>query len=469
MKARVILSLALAVAVQAVAQTADWLHIIVPGAHKGTESAYTFPPETVEAATFISTEDAPDRVDALEVRHRAGCDTIALDNIIRWSGEASVPTIYIDTDDPSYTDVESRTEYLEAKISMDAYGQYENLSTVGAKVRGRGNSSWHAPKKPYRIKFDKKQSLCELPAAKSYVLLANWVDGSHLRHAIGLECARLMGMPFTNTAVPVEVVFNGQYKGAYLLTTKPGISKASIDIPEETGIAVELDVSYNEEYQYKSNVFAVPLPVQFKDPDFQELAEKEGGTATADSIFEYWKNDFEKMLKAVRYGARRNICQYVDLRDFARYMLVNSLTCNGDINYPKSVKIYKASAEDVYHFGPVWDFDWAFGYNHGEGAAQNYIHSNWGAGFLYHYIEMATGFLDILNEEWQKLRDEVYPALLDFIDRYEESLRLSPLHNNLIWPTDRTHGSYTYEVRLFMEQRIRFMESDLYRGIREKP
>lgn len=469
MKSRPLISLFVAMSLAAAAQSPDWLHVIVPGENAGTESAHSYPPGTVEAATFISTQGEEDRVDALEVRHRIGCDTISIDNILRWSGESSVPTIYINTDDDSYTDVESREEYLDASISMDAYGLYEDLGTVRGKVRGRGNSSWHPPKKPYRIKFDKKQSLCGMTPAKSYVLLASYVDGSHLRHAIGFECARLMEMPYTNTAVPVEVVFNGRYKGAYLLTVKPGMTKASIDIPEETGVAVELDISYNEDFQYKSNVFAVELPVQFKDPDFQEQAEKIGGTATADSIFDYWKSDLERMFRAVRYGSRRNIGLYVDLRDFARYMLVNSLTGNHDINYPKSVKLYKASAEDVYHFGPVWDFDWAFGYNIGPDSPTKYLHTNWGAHFLYHYIEMATDFKRILEEEWQKMRTEVYPALLEFIDDYERKLALSPLHNNLIWPAQEAFGTYTYDVRLYLERRIRFMESDPWRGIREAP
>ena len=44
------------------------------------------------------------------------------------------------------------------------------------KIRGRGNSTWFAPKKPYRIKLDKKTDLFGMGNNKDYVLLANYYD-----------------------------------------------------------------------------------------------------------------------------------------------------------------------------------------------------------------------------------------------------------------------------------------------------
>lgn len=60
----------------------------------------------------------------------------------------------------------------------------ENVVTRGAGdvlidnvlIKGRGNTTWGMPKKPDRLKFDKKQSLMGEPKDKSWVLLSNYAD-----------------------------------------------------------------------------------------------------------------------------------------------------------------------------------------------------------------------------------------------------------------------------------------------------
>ena len=44
------------------------------------------------------------------------------------------------------------------------------------KIRGHGNTSWNWPNKPYKMKFDEKAALLGLPAGKTWILLANYVD-----------------------------------------------------------------------------------------------------------------------------------------------------------------------------------------------------------------------------------------------------------------------------------------------------
>ena len=50
------------------------------------------------------------------------------------------------------------------------------------QIRGRGNSSWEYPKKPYKIKFDSRTSLLGMAKAKDYVLLAEYNDKSLIRN-----------------------------------------------------------------------------------------------------------------------------------------------------------------------------------------------------------------------------------------------------------------------------------------------
>jgi len=93
-----------------------------------------------------------------------------------------------------------------------------NRSGKPDSIRVRGNSTAGYDKKPYRIKFGEKVSLFGKDPAKSWVLLANWFDGTFALNAIAFELGQKMGLEFTNSSTMVDVWINNQYKGIYQLT-----------------------------------------------------------------------------------------------------------------------------------------------------------------------------------------------------------------------------------------------------------
>ena len=58
------------------------------------------------------------------------------------------------------------------------------------------------------------------------------------------------------------------------------------------------------------------------------------------------------------------------LESIANFLIVFMLTDNEEINHPKSVFMNKA-ANGKFVMGPVWDFDWAYGY---EGTEKHFSH-----------------------------------------------------------------------------------------------
>ena len=66
-----------------------------------------------------------------------------------------IPQFTITTEDPSITEIPSKDYYLNATLTVDGKGIYENY-TGKTEVKGRGNSTWGDPKKPYRLKLDNK-------------------------------------------------------------------------------------------------------------------------------------------------------------------------------------------------------------------------------------------------------------------------------------------------------------------------
>ena len=96
--------------------------------------------------------------------------------------KTNLPTIYINTF--GNKPITSKVQYIYATLNyVDETGvtRYDSM-----EIRGRGNSTWNLAKKPYRIKFNKKQRFMgkEKANAKSWTLLANYGDKALIRNAV---------------------------------------------------------------------------------------------------------------------------------------------------------------------------------------------------------------------------------------------------------------------------------------------
>lgn len=199
---------------------------------------------------------------------------------VMWRSTA-IPEFHIDLlDHPEWTELQgSKTDTHPALLRMDGNGMYDDLPEQEVEFRGRGNSSWRFDKKPYRFKMKSKSSVCGLAKAKTFVLIANYIDCSQMRNATALWLSNHLEMPYANHCIPVKVYLNGIDKGQYMLTEKIGIGSGSVDIDETTGMLFELDSNYDEDYKFfytfkkpsMSRVYKIPVMV--KDPDLEDLFE----------------------------------------------------------------------------------------------------------------------------------------------------------------------------------------------------
>ncbi|MBO7215201.1 MAG: CotH kinase family protein, partial [Clostridia bacterium] len=137
-----------------------------------------------------------------------------------------VPVIKINTNGAS---IDSKIDYTDMTFSLE---KVDNpLTNVEGGIRLRGNSTKDFAKKPYRIKFDSKQSLFGLEKAKSWVLLAEYLDPSGLRNYSAFKLASQMpDLAFTPTPHKVEVYLNGENMGLYTLCEQVQENKGRMDI-----------------------------------------------------------------------------------------------------------------------------------------------------------------------------------------------------------------------------------------------
>ena len=143
----------------------------------------------------------------------------------------NVGTIYVTTESGNMAAVHANKEHKEPGeitiLDKDGNVQYDNTLDY---IKGRGNSTWLADKKPYNIKLDEKADLFGMGKHKSWCLLSNPGDGSQIRNDLCYDFARALGIETTTDSFHVNLYLNGEYAGLYLITEKVDIGENRVDI-----------------------------------------------------------------------------------------------------------------------------------------------------------------------------------------------------------------------------------------------
>lgn len=259
---------------------------------------------------------------------------------------SAIPVVYINTKDAA--PIVSKDEWMKETIISITNAGVHNVTFSAAEIRGRGNSTWLEPKKPYAIKLNKKAEVLGMPKHKRWVLLANYFDKTCIRNSVAFEIARRStALAWTPRGYHVDVVLNGQFLGNYYLCEQIKVDENRVDV-DDNGYLLELDKHYDEVNKFKSPIRN--MPVMVKEPDEEDLTAAQ---------FESIKNDVTVIENAL-YGPESTTSgylQHVDLDSFIDYWFVYELTSTGEPTHPKSVYMHMAK-DGKMHAGPVWDFDY---------------------------------------------------------------------------------------------------------------
>ncbi len=350
---------------------------------------------------------------------------------IKYSG---LPVMEITT--PSGVAITSKDDWIknsEYKI-INTDGTIDNKGTLA--IKGRGNSTWTYPKKPYAIKLDSKTELLGLPYEKRFDLLANWMDRTLLRNDVSFHIANLTRTMGWNPAGRfVEVILNGKHIGNYYLCEHIKVSENRVNITEidedvtsgdllSGGYIMELDINYDEAYKFMST--RQSLPYMFKDPD-----------EVNDAQFNYMKQYVDQLETALydktKFQAREFV-NYMDLDSYIDWWFVHELTGNAEPNWPKSCYMHK-DVNGKMIAGPVWDFDYG-----------TYQYENcWEImGSLYYgqLFNDAT-FKARIKEKWN-LQKRLYEAVDTYIASQADRIKHSDELNISLWPiSSRENGDET--------------------------
>lgn len=278
----------------------------------------------------------------------------------------TVPLVHINTQDSM--PIISKDYYIGGTLWIENCGleDFESLASeevpLEIEIKGRGNYTWTRLKKPYKIKFAKKQSPLGLDNSKHFVLKPDCEDWSgYLRNETGFETSRRLGMPYTTRQYPVELILNGEYEGIYFLCEKIRVESGRVDIMEQNDNETNpdnvtggwlIEKSDKEPWLIAQN--------QNNDPNepFYTFS-SESPEVLSQAQLDYITPLLQRIDSLIFVPDKNDLTweNYLDVNSLARYYVIQEVMESVE-SFSGSLFMYKDWGEDEkFKFGPVWDFD----------------------------------------------------------------------------------------------------------------
>lgn len=349
----------------------------------------------------------------------------------------TLPVMFINT--ANGTAITSKENYIDATYYLDNMGD-ESVESFGSEdnqlpleIRGRGNYTWTGfDKKPYRIKLGAKTALLGMKKSKHFALLAHADDQlGFLRNEVGFELSRRMGLAWTPSTRPVEVVLNGEYIGLYFLTETIRVDKDRVNIVEQEdqetdanaitgGWLMEID-NYDEDLQVriKEGNGAV-IRFTYKTPEILSTAQEN-----------YLKAQVNAMDDAI-YATDKNSTEWeqlIDMETLARFYVVQEIMDNTESFHGSCYMHKDLGADTKWHFGPVWDFGCTY-----YSSRQEFIYENppYGQTWIGEIAKFPR-FQSKVQEIWQWFKGNKYEGLDDYITEFIDKISVASQYNYKKW------------------------------------
>ncbi len=357
-------------------------------------------------------------------------------------------TAYIDLVGIEKDDI-AHDEYSAASLKLfSPFGKIE-YTKEDILIKGRGNTTWDAVKRPYEIKLPENYPLCGLKSSSKWALLANFYDDTKIQNKLIMDLSGDIGMEYAIDSDWIDLYLNGEYLGNYLLCKDPGIGKGRLEI--NNGCLIEKDHRTDDDspvphFQINDDFFKIkdPLPVTDDDIDSISLLVREADTE----------------IRTDKTGAGLS---HIDIPSFTRRFMIDEF-CFRSASMETNCYFYNKG--NRLYAGPCWDYDLACG----KPLAGSY------------YLDYTKSLLDKIPEDaldWDSLlmKDKEYKAyynalfkesvpvfedvIFHRIDAYADRISASLEMDRARWQNDETpirfysspEDKYRY-LKFFLYQRL---------------
>ena len=317
---------------------------------------------------------------------------------------SAIPTMYLTSSDAA-----QGRDWVDASKSNAATGTMNLIGADGTpvysgelkQIKARGNSTFtYAEKKSYQIKLAEPSDLLgKQEQVKTWVLLASYFDATQMHDKLIKDLAAELGLVYTASCDWVNLYYDGEYRGVYLLSEKNSVGATSVAITDmeqayeqlNEGYGTDMTTalaenSYGQQYQYTKDLkepenitggYLIELNHEMwdevsgfktrQDVAFNVKSPEWCGDSAMKYISEYYQA-FEDAVYATddtgaytgyNTGTGKYFYEYVDMDSLVKVFLLQELALNCD-GFISSVYFYK-DADGMMYAGPIWDQDMTFG------------------------------------------------------------------------------------------------------------
>lgn len=317
----------------------------------------------------------------------------------------NISALYLISDDP----VSQGREYVDASKSNETTAKMTMVAANGSivydgnltQIKARGNSTFtYYDKKSYQIKLDSKTDLLGTgEKVKTWVLLAGYGDATQMHDKLVKDLAAEMGMPYVASCDWIDLYYDGEYRGTYLLSEKNSVNGTGVDITDMEDAYGKVNEDYGDNPQIATGTNAYGQSYQYTagltEPEnitggyliernlntideasgfytrqgggFNVKSPEYAGNEAMKYISEYYQ-EFEDAVYAqdeegnyTGYNAEtgKYYYDYCDMDSLVKVFLLQDLALNPD-GFLSSCYFFK-DADGLMYAGPVWDQEMAFG------------------------------------------------------------------------------------------------------------
>ena len=250
-----------------------------------------------------------------------------------------IPVIHIEKNDPISWETKEPCNF--------SYSVNDKTDVLSAKIKYRGGSSSKFEKKSFAVELDNKYSFQNLPNDDDWILNANYIDKTFMRHKMSYDLFRQMGN--YNVAPQsgyVSVKINSIDQGLYVLMEE--VNGGMVKLNKADSLAM---IFKDPPVFYENKLPHVQDPANYYQQKYPNINDSDK-TAYIERFkdFLFYSTDADFL---------NQISMWVDLENIMDWHLLLLFSNNSD-GIMKNFYLYKKDTATPFRMA-IWDYDHSFG------------------------------------------------------------------------------------------------------------
>lgn len=341
---------------------------------------------------------------------------------------------------------ESEFSWDEKENCKIVFTHNEETDTLNGEIKFRGGMSSKYFKHSFSLELDDKFSFPDLPKDDDWIINANYIDKTFMRHKISFDLFREMSEK--NIAAQtsyINVKVNNKYEGLYVLMEKINGGMVELEKQDTMAMIFKEPPIFKEEKEFTeenaSNYYDQKFPkINYRDK-----------TAYLEEFktFLFHSSDEEFSDK---------ISEWIDIENVIDWNLLLLFSNNSD-GIMKNFYLYKIDASTPFRIA-IWDYDHSFGRDgdNEKNMMERELDCKRSV-LIRRLMEIESiGYSEMLASRWKELRENDIFSIENFkkhIQKNDKIIRKEIKKNAEVWPlNDKWYyddNSYQQELDLMIE------------------